>query len=118
MHTPCYLSSFSFFFFLMIRRPPRSTLFPYTTLFRSSGGNSVRLFLVNSNVHLTLKNLVLTNGRWSRSEEHTSELQSQSNLVCRLLLEKKKPKSGQQHNTHSQPGRIRQPRSDTIAQCD
>src|SRR6266853_5633127 len=70
----------SFFFFLMIRRPPRSTLFPYTTLFRSRTAagragctNSAR----RSSVH-------------PRSEEHTSELQSQSNLVCRLLLEKKK----------------------------
>src|SRR5215204_6726525 len=83
----CYVFSrlcclfFFFFFFLMIRRPPRSTLFPYTTLFRSR--------------------------RWcwwrsccwtrcsapSRSEEHTSELQSHSDLVCRLLLEKKKKKN-------------------------
>src|SRR2546430_16259722 len=73
-----------FFFFLMIRRPPRSTLFPYTTLFRSNpkadlpklGGQFRKVFLV-----------VMFDGR---SEEHTSELQSQSNLVCRLLLEKKK----------------------------
>src|SRR5256885_11575249 len=78
-------SLFSFFFFLMIRRPPRSTLFPYTTLFRSQrqlgraahrnddGGPS------------------RPRGRTSgRSEEHTSELQSPCNLVCRLLLEKKK----------------------------
>src|SRR6266487_6231777 len=72
----CYSLSF---FFLMIRRPPRSTLFPYTTLFRSrrsrcrrsgrSGSPSTRV--------------------WSRSEEHTSELQSPVHLVCRLLLEKK-----------------------------
>src|SRR5580692_12759856 len=72
---------FLLFFFLMIRRPPRSTLFPYTTLFRSRrradgtprnpGGRGSR-------------------DRTPRSEEHTSELQSQSNLVCRLLLEKKK----------------------------
>src|SRR2546427_5853345 len=85
------------FFFLMIRRPPRSTLFPYTTLFRSharrpfrpgrgtprevgdqrSGGDRFR----------ALKRSSKEDGR---SEEHTSELQSQSNLVCRLLLEKKK----------------------------
>src|SRR2546430_17667195 len=76
-----------FFFFLMIRRPPRSTLFPYTTLFRSApvllrpgflrspdGGGDARRQL-------------------GRSEEHTSELQSQSNLVCRLLLEKKNKKT-------------------------
>src|SRR3954466_16435493 len=72
---------FFFFFFLMIRRPPRSTLFPYTTLFRSDQ------VPVNSS-HLRM--------RWHkwvvliRSEEHTSELQSHDNLVCRLLLEKKK----------------------------
>src|SRR5256886_11263821 len=67
----------------MIRRPPRSTLFPYTTLFRSR----TRAFLWQENVGIVdLKPLTGVN----RSEEHTSELQSQSNLVCRLLLEKKK----------------------------
>src|SRR2546430_8521797 len=74
-----------FFFFLMIRRPPRSTLFPYTTLFRSAARPGRRLLWGASGVVLFLTGL--------RSEEHTSELQSQSNLVCRLLLEKKK-KSG------------------------
>src|SRR6266576_5448075 len=77
----CYHAlSFFLFFFLMIRRPPRSTLFPYTTLFRSRprrrSSASCRL-----------------SGRWrqtARSEEHTSELQSRRDLVCRLLLEKKK----------------------------
>src|SRR5471030_3375142 len=71
---------FIFFFFLMIRRPPRSTLFPYTTLFRSRRSSSPG-----------------PNSTWSRrrstkprSEEHTSELQSLRHLVCRLLLEKKK----------------------------
>src|SRR6476619_2013850 len=72
-------------FFFMIRRPPRSTLFPYTTLFRSteatrsSGGSPIRTSLTvpsNRNARPTL----------SRSEEHTSELQSLTNLVCRLLL--------------------------------
>src|SRR2546430_11054371 len=74
----------------MIRRPPRSTLFPYTTLFRSHGhGNWSRIhpdfegFLGGDLVGLACG---------LRSEEHTSELQSQSNLVCRLLLEKKKTK--------------------------
>src|SRR2546427_9140574 len=80
------------FFFLMIRRPPRSTLFPYTTLFRSAYV-AVRHTLLASGVtdrELAdyLAALVLEFG--DRSEEHTSELQSQSNLVCRLLLEKKK----------------------------
>src|SRR2546430_13260041 len=74
-----------FFFFLMIRRPPRSTLFPYTTLFRSylagGGGRGLR--------RRGRGGLPGCSGE-IRSEEHTSELQSQSNLVCRLLLEKKK----------------------------
>src|SRR2546427_9294202 len=85
----------------MIRRPPRSTLFPYTTLFRSlqvSSGDSIRYALAPERVdslcglgseHHPLRLPVL---RLHRSEEHTSELQSQSNLVCRLLLEKKKKK--------------------------
>src|SRR5256885_4313829 len=68
----------------MIRRPPRSTLFPYTTLFRSPSGKMVRspFSIVGSAVAALAKKL--------RSEEHTSELQSPCNLVCRLLLEKKK----------------------------
>src|SRR2546427_7951231 len=80
-----------FFFFLMIRRPPRSTLFPYTTLFRSRACSSLR------RRRLTCTSITDRLASWSqlynasnRSEEHTSELQSQSNLVCRLLLEKKK----------------------------
>src|SRR5256885_5512210 len=71
----------------MIRRPPRSTLFPYTTLFRSGLPNYQRLFHVR--VGQTVKEMFEAD----RSEEHTSELQSPCNLVCRLLLEKKK-KSG------------------------
>src|SRR2546430_7162774 len=86
-----------FFFFLMIRRPPRSTLFPYTTLFRSSSKRSVVTFtgmpFSRSTYHrfkrLSVYAIFLLSGD-HRSEEHTSELQSQSNLVCRLLLEKKK----------------------------
>src|SRR2546430_11485316 len=76
-----------FFFFLMIRRPPRSTLFPYTTLFRSRDVRATYAIfgaLVAFPTYYALAGLAL------RSEEHTSELQSQSNLVCRLLLEKKK----------------------------
>src|SRR2546430_14958255 len=74
-----------FFFFLMIRRPPRSTLFPYTTLFRSREKRTQAGTNTNPGEHRGLP-------PWweDRSEEHTSELQSQSNLVCRLLLEKKK----------------------------
>src|SRR5947207_8599448 len=68
----------------MIRRPPRSTLFPYTTLFRSDDFGAVVLMVRIRRGSIERK-LV-----WERSEEHTSELQSHSDLVCRLLLEKKK----------------------------
>src|SRR2546430_16240783 len=77
-----------FFFFLMIRRPPRSTLFPYTTLFRSEF--SAKLVKVDLRSRTVVGYLKLAGSSPQRSEEHTSELQSQSNLVCRLLLEKKK----------------------------
>src|SRR2546427_5670813 len=73
------------FFFLMIRRPPRSTLFPYTTLFRSAPTRSTR-----GEGQRVGRGGSARAGSDERSEEHTSELQSQSNLVCRLLLEKKK----------------------------
>src|SRR3989449_3491400 len=72
-----------FFFFLMIRRPPRSTLFPYTTLFRSK----LKLFPLADRVAIRPMEETET---MKRSEEHTSELQSRLHLVCRLLLEKKK----------------------------
>src|SRR6266403_4286747 len=74
-----------FFFFLMIRRPPRSTLFPYTTLFRSPGPAVPRTLPPQQSVSW-LRSMVAD----GRSEEHTSELQSRRDLVCRLLLEKKK----------------------------
>src|SRR2546430_11210256 len=77
----------------MIRRPPRSTLFPYTTLFRSFlVGNSMNHRLIQHMVLIGAACLAFTSvcAPARRSEEHTSELQSQSNLVCRLLLEKKK----------------------------
>src|SRR5256885_4528925 len=76
------------FFFLMIRRPPRSTLFPYTTLFRSVFSSHVARGATSAHLEIPLPNA----HRWNleRSEEHTSELQSPCNLVCRLLLEKKK----------------------------
>src|SRR5256885_11987194 len=77
---------FFFFFFLMIRRPPRSTLFPYTTLFRSPY-LGLRLTLDPSVVASVMMESGIAK---ARSEEHTSELQSPCNLVCRLLLEKKK----------------------------
>src|SRR2546430_12753308 len=73
----------------MIRRPPRSTLFPYTTLFRSMRRRSGHVKQCLSKPP-TCSPRTIPPGRRTRSEEHTSELQSQSNLVCRLLLEKKK----------------------------
>src|SRR2546422_7429081 len=90
----CVHPSLLLFFFLMIRRPPRSTLFPYTTLFRSV---SVRGVGAPQAAHLVLRGEpeVPVRGPGAdllghRSEEHTSELQSRLHLVCRLLLEKKK----------------------------
>src|SRR5256885_9092842 len=89
-----------FFFFLMIRRPPRSTLFPYTTLFRSGarylGGSSPRWCE-------TVVEYIGIN----RSEEHTSELQSPCNLVCRLLLEKKKNFAWRPGSLHHTPRHYR-----------
>src|SRR2546430_7836246 len=97
-----------YFFFLMIRRPPRSTLFPYTTLFRSIMRTSSRgmtsavsdpferfaaeceLSVSVEAISVAPRDVVASPADADRSEEHTSELQSQSNLVCRLLLEKKK----------------------------
>src|SRR5574340_1364643 len=85
-----------FFFFLMIRRPPRSTLFPYTTLFRSRGRNAAALVRLDAGAGRRHPAEI-------RSEEHTSELQSPKELVCRLLLEKKKqphpPTPPPQHRT-------------------
>src|SRR2546425_8176575 len=95
----------------MIRRPPRSTLFPYTTLFRSvvagdegqAGGRvehrDVDALQVHAH-HLGLGVVIALDGE-GRSEEHTSELQSLAYLVCRLLLEKKKNRSGQPDSSHS-----------------
>src|SRR5256885_8686760 len=83
----------------MIRRPPRSTLFPYTTLFRSYGfTEGPPSFSVSSPEAYSAWSLTISAGnlRRGRSEEHTSELQSPCNLVCRLLLEKKKKKNNKQ----------------------
>src|SRR5947207_4967958 len=84
----------------MIRRPPGSTLFPYTTLFRSTSRASYRHSSGRSSVRAkgpsagwrspAIRRTLIVPTAWSRSEEHTSELQSHSDLVCRLLLEKKK----------------------------
>src|SRR5258708_29199334 len=95
----------SFFFFLMIRRPPRSTLFPYTTLFRSDQTATWSLMTLRGALRKqalpeiaaeTIREVLHESGysfqrtrTWCRSEEHTSELQSPDHLVCRLLLEKK-----------------------------
>src|SRR5689334_25213224 len=84
-----FYSSF-FFFFLMIRRPPRSTLFPYTTLFRSVAYDDFAAVLPGYIQAVPIGFLPYYGHFRSRSEEHTSELQSQFHLVCRLLLEKKK----------------------------
>src|SRR6267142_7209161 len=85
------LGFFLIFFFLMIRRPPRSTLFPYTTLFRSRPG-SFSSFFRRLPPRPRSRSPSSAAEPSSRSEEHTSELQSHVNLVCRLLLEKKKNK--------------------------
>src|SRR5256885_8213967 len=101
----------SVFFFLMIRRPPRSTLFPYTTLFRSRVPFKIGVDLpstIRASIRDTLRggkhwdpNAWAAAARWElRSEEHTSELQSPCNLVCRLLLEKKK-KACNASDTHA-----------------
>src|SRR5436309_13396902 len=89
----CYCHCSVFFFFLMIRRPPRSTLFPYTTLFRprravDRARGCSGILAVGDGQPGTRRNA--RRDRDARSEEHTSELQSRENLVCRLLLEKKK----------------------------
>src|SRR5438132_8908385 len=103
----------SSFFFLMIRRPPRSTLFPYTTLFRSPGiGQPLSIGRCRPSTDPSAPNgpagrpfpwpaiCAQSTGRsvGGRSEEHTSELQSHSDLVCRLLLEKKKKKKKKDNN--------------------
>src|SRR3712207_7420014 len=94
------------FFFLMIRRPPRSTLFPYTTLFRSIfdareeyllkftsvGGDQIfknELVITDTDTNSVVYSKIIESFQLERSEEHTSELQSRQYLVCRLLLEKK-----------------------------
>src|SRR5438034_7429279 len=81
----------------MIRRPPRSTLFPYTTLFRSGGGRDRQA------VEPSLVDAFLDGPGDVRSEEHTSELQSHSDLVCRLLLEKKKKTQTQAADSEPRP---------------
>src|SRR2546428_8087029 len=99
----------------MIRRPPRSTLFPYTTLFRSSGIAGLTCALEcagRAHVVLVTKDRLpesssqYAQGGIARSEEHTSELQSRSDLVCRLLLEKKKRRYSRQSGDPLQPSHL------------
>src|SRR5207302_11016196 len=109
-HAHPSLYSYLLFFYSLLRRPPRSTLFPYTTLFRSFDVNRVPRLTANNHAVVVGQTLSIpvqlggsanSNGivaidddgsAQTRSEEHTSELQSRENLVCRLLLEKKKKK--------------------------
>src|SRR2546422_6696862 len=97
-HTCNTFTNTILFFFLMIRRPPRSTLFPYTTLFRSHVGDpeigeqGTPAVVVEQDVRRRQR-------ACPRSEEHTSELQSRLHLVCRLLLEKKKKNIGKKNQT-------------------
>src|SRR5687768_18358521 len=101
------------FFFLMIRRPPRSTLFPYTTLFRSIAAMSPSVAGVTDRVSVIVRDgdflpvpnaevaVQITAPTGERSEEHTSELQSRLHLVCRLLLEKKNNTTSATSHAHS-----------------
>src|SRR5258708_11619555 len=95
----------NFFFFLMIRRPPRSTLFPYTTLFRSApGGATGAVQMITGELALIAASVFSGAAIYvnvARSEEHTSELQSPDHLVCRLLLEKKKRANARQSCAHA-----------------
>src|SRR5690242_21414459 len=98
MHSATHVSRLSLFFFLIRRRPPRSTLFPYTTLFRSRAGELADGRTADRRGTADRRHGSAGGGAAQaqappleeRSEEHTSELQSHVNLVCRLLLEKKK----------------------------
>src|SRR2546422_7049365 len=95
----------------MIRRPPRSTLFPYTTLFRSSASRRCACWSAEwpRRRTSTRRWSWATTTRWGRSEEHTSELQSRLHLVCRLLLEKKKNESRKTYNAE-----VRKPQPDFV----
>src|SRR5699024_12555894 len=95
-YTPLLPSPHHFFFFLLIPRPPRSTLFPYTTLFRSEASGRLHFAVASCKLSdgliVQLEDYLKDYPDSRRSEEHTSELQSRFDLVCRLLLEKKKKK--------------------------
>src|SRR5438445_9505309 len=110
------LLSVAYFFFLMIRRPPRSTLFPYTTLFRSGDDVHRAAFPTIAAGRAALRYEFLAAKRdtavpaVTRSEEHTSELQSRQYLVCRLLLEKKKQKHTTKVQNNKTNTHLTQPR--------
>src|SRR5690606_41961077 len=117
-YTPIPRTALSRLFFSLLRRPPRSTLFPYTTLFRSPAGRAGALprragdgrrggvFAGNPRQRRRSARPVGRAGRSRRrSEEHTSELQSRENLVCRLLLEKKKKKN-QKYSKSARPSHL------------
>src|SRR2546430_12418062 len=94
----------------MIRRPPRSTLFPYTTLFRSTNSTGgVMGKMIDAQSIMVACAACYDDHDRLRSEEHTSELQSQSNLVCRLLLEKKKPGRGAIQRRQPRSNRVPDP---------
>src|SRR5258706_2934211 len=93
----------------MIRRPPRSTLFPYTTLFRSIEDYHYATFTNEDSYHF--------DDLYRRSEEHTSELQSLTNLVCRLLLEKKKKDKMTAHRTRTEKQRPKARRNLATHEC-
>src|SRR5260370_18755471 len=99
----------------MIRRPPRSTLFPYTTLFRSNTALIVREWPNIQRILASLAQKDVTQATRPRSEEHTSELQSHLNLVCRLLLEKKKTAWESTPHRPLPPGRS--PRARLLPMC-
>src|SRR2546422_8423245 len=115
MSSACTPRSCLTFFFLMIRRPPRSTLFPYTTLFRSllASGRIQLSSAWSTRSCLRLCRSAIRSSWCRRSEEHTSELQSRLHLVCRLLLEKKKTPI----HSHRDRGRPWAPFSLTWLQC-
>src|SRR5256886_5467979 len=104
VETCYYRNDVVFFFFLMIRRPPRSTLFPYTTLFRSRRPRAYPMSPLSISLSIAPRRPSMPPRTGAaRSEEHTSELQSQSNLVCRLLLEKKKKSSSEPSHANVSP---------------
>src|SRR5437660_2022252 len=102
LHFISHYSAFALlsFFFLMIRRPPRSTLFPYTTLFRSLARRG------SCPASFSRSQMSVVRRSCQRSEEHTSELQSRGHLVCRLLLEKKKKMKNHTNTSYAESNTV------------